>query len=123
LSEFSEDEKKRIETIKRTTLLPPALKDRKKSVSQPHYWFCIPGYAAQNYDDAYQEENDERVFLLSIREWEQYDFKKRKGVPYWLRTPYTIDSTVRVVGEDGYVYHKKADTESIGVLPAIIIKK
>ncbi len=92
-------------------------------MSQPHYWFCIPGYAAQNYDDAYQEENDERVFLLSIREWEQYDFKKRKGVPYWLRTPYTIDSTVRVVGEDGYVYHKKADTESIGVLPAIIIKK
>ena len=123
LFEFSESEKKRIEPVVRKTLLSPAFKDSKELGSQPHYWFCIPGFVTQNYDDAYQTENKERVFLLSVKEWEEYDFKKRKGVQYWLRTPYTMDSTVRVVGEDGFVYHKRAGMKSIGVLPALIIKK
>lgn len=123
LSEFSEDEKNRIATVERKTLIAPQYKALKESGSQPHYWFCIPGYVTQNYDDAYLIERPEKVFLLSVREWDAYDFKKRKGVQYWLRTPYTMDSTVRVVGEDGYVYHKKTDTENIGVLPALIIKK
>lgn len=109
--------------MKRRTVIPPAFADRKEYGSRPLYWFCIPGYASQNYDSAYQVENTEKVFLLSIKEWENHDFKKIKGVPYWLRTPYTIGTTVRIVGEDGYVYHKKADTENIGVLPAMIIKK
>lgn len=123
LSEFSEDEKNRIYITSRRTILPPALKDIRKYGNLPHYWFCIPGYATQNYDNAYQTENMEKVFLLSIKEWEAFDFKKIKGVPYWLRTPYTMDSTVRIVGEDGFIYHKKADTGHIGVLPAMIIKK
>ncbi|UZQ86528.1 DUF6273 domain-containing protein [Thermoclostridium stercorarium] len=123
LYEFSENEKNRILPMKRRTVIPPAFADRKEYGSRPLYWFCIPGYASQNYDSAYQVENTEKVFLLSIKEWENHDFKKIKGVPYWLRTPYTIGTTVRIVGEDGYVYHKKADTENIGVLPAMIIKK
>lgn len=123
LYEFSEHEKKRISSVPRITLLSPAYKYKKEYGSQPHYWFCIPGYAAQNYDDAYAVENIEKVFLMSVKEWESYDFKKRKGVPYWLRTPYSMDSTVRVVGEDGYVYHKKADMKNIGVLPALILRK
>ncbi len=122
LYEFSDSEKARICTLEKTTLLSPAMKEIKQSGSQPHHWFCIPGYATQNYYTAYQISNPEKVFLLSIEEWDKYNFSKRKGVPYWLRTPYTMNSAVRVVGEDGYVYHKKANMTNIGVLPAIIIQ-
>jgi len=123
LFEFSDEEKNRIDSVKRKTLLAPVFKDFKESGSQPHHWFCIPGYVTQNYDDAYQVEHPEKVFILSVSEWESHEFKKRKGAKYWLRTPYSMDSTVRVVGEDGYVYHKKTDMKNIGVLPAMLIKK
>lgn len=123
LHEFSDDEKDRICSSERITLISPAFADLKESGFRPHYWFCIPGYVSQNYHEAYQVKNAEKVFLLSIYEWESYDFSRNKGVPYWLRTPYMLDMTVRIAGEDGYVYHKKADTENIGVLPAMIIKK
>ncbi len=122
LYEFSDFEKTKIATIRMTTILSPAMKEKKQFGSQPHHWFCIPGYTKQNYDTAYRVENTENVFLLSIEQWEKYNFKKKKDVQYWLRTPYTMNSTVRIVGEDGYIYHKKANMTNIGVLPAIIIQ-
>lgn len=123
LYEFSVQEKERISSTSRTTLISPAFINKKEFGSQPHYWFCIPGYVMQNYDGAYGAENEEKVFLLSAKEWDTYQFKKRKGVQYWLRTPYTMESIVRVVGEDGYVYHKKVGMDNIGVLPTLIISK
>lgn len=124
LYEFTEEEKSRICITDRRTIIPRNdITDGEKYGSQPLYWFCIPGYASQNYDNAYQVENAEKVFLLSIKEWETFVFKKVKGGCYWLRTPYTIGQTVRIVGDDGFVYHKMANDRKVGVVPAMIIIK
>ncbi|NLN63802.1 MAG: hypothetical protein GX144_00025 [Clostridiaceae bacterium] len=123
LQEFSEDELKRILTIPRKTLIPPDVKDSREFGHQAHFWVSVPGYATQNYNDAYGILRNEKVFLLSVKEWEAFGLFRNKGAEYWLRTPYAQGRTVRIVGEDGYVYHKEADYDQIGVLPALVLKK
>jgi hypothetical protein len=123
LYEFTDKERNKILTVPRKTILPPYAADSSEFGNQPHHWVSLPGYTTQNYDKAYGVLRDEQVFLLSVREWEALSFKRNKGVKYWLRTPYANPGVVRVVGEDGYVLHKNADMSTIGVLPALYIKK
>lgn len=123
LSQFNNNEKMAIKTVQLKTVLAPAYKKYAESGYQPHYWFSVPGKTIQNYDNSYAMVSEERVFLLSIKEWESYKFDKKKGAMYWLRTPYTNENVVRVVGKDGYVYHKLADMKEVGVVPAMYIRK
>jgi hypothetical protein len=123
LSQFTLKEKSAIKPVLLKTLLSPAFKEQAEFGHQPHYWSCAPRNVTQNYDSAYAVISNERVFLLSVEEWDSYKFDKKKNTMYWLRTPYTNEQVVRVVGKDGYVYHKLADMQGVGALPAMYIKK
>lgn len=123
LYEFTQSERERILPTSRKTILAPYLSETRDSGYRPHYWVSTPGFVTQNYDDAYGIQQVEKVFLLSVKEWESHSFIKSKGEKYWLRTPYVIPGTVRIVGEDGYVYHKKADMNTVGIIPALFIRK
>jgi hypothetical protein len=123
LRQFTLKEKSAIKPVPLKTLLAPAFKEQAEFGRQPHYWSCALGNVTQNYDSAYAVISDERVFLLSVKEWDSYNFDKKKNTMYWLRTPYDNERVVRVVGKDGYVYHKLADMQGVGVLPAMYVKK
>jgi len=123
LYEFTETERNKILPVPMKTILPPDSVHNRDVGEQPHHWVSTPGYVTQNYEKAYGVIREERVFLLSVKQWEAFLLNRRKGERFWLRTPYAFPGTVRVVGEDGYVSHKRADMESIGVLPAIYIQK
>lgn len=123
LHEFTETERNKILQIPMKTILPPYSANDREVGAQPHHWVSTPGYVTQNYDKAYGAIDDEQVFLLSVKQWEAFLSNRRRGERFWLRTPYAFPGTVRVVGGDGYVCHKRADMESIGVLPAVYIRK
>ncbi len=45
------------------------------------------------------------------------------AAPYWLETPYAGNSgMVRMVDVDGYVYHKEASVDRIGIVPVICVR-
>lgn len=123
LFQFNEQEKQKIVEIPRKTIVSPNRQAFIQIGEQPHYWYTIPGYVEQNYDVAFGAIHQEKVFLLSAKDVDKYAFKKRKEAMYWLRTPYTHEKIVRVVGKDGFVYHKETGQSDIGVVPCMYIKK
>jgi hypothetical protein len=123
LEQFSQDELNRMIKVEMKSVVSPVF-DKKWTVgTQQLYWSALPGDTMQNYADAYGIIEKEQVFLLSVKDWEQYTFDKKKDKAYWLRTPYSNIDAVRMVDVDGYVYHKKAMEKDIGVLPAVYITK
>lgn len=123
LEQLSPEEQKRILSKEMKSIVSPDYSLISTTGNQALFWSCIPGDASQNSKEAFGIIENEKVFLLSIEEWEKYSFDRKKSAPYWLRTPYTNPKIVRVVGTDGYVYHKEANMKNIGVLPAVYISK
>lgn len=123
LSGFTNEQIDKITEIPLKTILSPDKSSLIQTGEQPHYWYCIPGYVIQNADIAYGNVNREKVFMLSVEDFDKYVINKRKGNSYWLRTPYTNPRFVRVVGQDGFVYHKEAVITDIGVVPCMYIQK
>lgn len=123
LYEFQETEKDKIINTPIKTILSPDKNTLIEEGNRPHYWYCIPGYITQNVDEAYSSVNNERVFILGVKDYDEYVESKKKSRSYWLRTPYTNSRFVRVVGLDGFTYHKEANTSSIGIVPCMYIKK
>lgn len=132
LEEFTEEERRMICTVKLRTLLAAADAEHAELGGRPHYWNSHPLYVKQNEDQAYARRMPERVFVLDAGQLQRYVSEKgrtlrKAGVnsgaaPYWVRTPYASGSSeVRVVGADGFVYHRDAMTESVGVVPALFV--
>jgi predicted membrane channel-forming protein YqfA (hemolysin III family) len=119
---FSNADKQKVIEMPMKTVLSPVHKNLIQLGYQAHYWYCIPGYIEQNYDVAYGKIDDEKVFLLSVKDYENYNFHKKKKEAYWLRTPYTNPRIIRVVETDGFIYHKEAK-DNMGVVPCMYIKK
>ena len=120
---FNQEEKEKIINTKRKTILSPDKDTLIKEGSKPHYWYCIPGYITQNVYEAYGSVYEERVFMLDVKDYDKYVKNKNKSHSYWLRTPYTKSNFVRIIGPDGFAYHKQANTNNIGVVPCMYIKK
>lgn len=120
---FTDDEKKRLVEQEYKTVVAPDLSSQATVGHEALFWYPILGDITQNYARAYGQMVRDRVFLLSVEEYEKYTFNKIKSGKYWLRTPYSISGTVRYVDKDGLVYHKMVWEDSIGVLPCIVINK
>ncbi len=79
LYDFTEEEKHCIRQIKKKTIVAPPYKEQVKMGSKSLFWYPIPGNLKQNYYEAYGNFNDEKkVFLLGVREYEEYSFTKKK---------------------------------------------
>lgn len=122
LYSFKDIDKENILDMDLKTVISPGYNNLIELGYQAHYWYCIPGYVEQNYDVAFGKIDKEKVFLLSVKDYENYNFNKKKSEPYWLRTPYTNPRTIRVVETDGFVYHKEAK-DNMGVVPCMYIRK
>jgi hypothetical protein len=137
LAEFSDKEKSLINCVKNKVLLSTFDKNRIEGGSRSFYWSNIPNLVDQNYDNAYYMNVEDKVFLLDVREFRKYIFdqhlqivkkynneRNSKAYPYWLETAYYGNSSmVRVVSTDGFIYHKDACVDDIGIVPAIYLKQ
>jgi len=133
LAGFGADERRLIAASERRTLLSYAGRAAATEGDQPYFWNSHPLYVKQNADRAYAVRETELVFILDIVELQDYAAAKGRtlrkpgggaaAAPYWVRTPYASGvSEVRVVGADGFVYHRDAATAAIGVVPALLIR-
>lgn len=142
LYEFTDKEKNAIKTIAHKSIISTFDIDLKNGGDTYYFWTnCIP-LLIQNYNNAFYQNVEDKVFLLDVKELKEYVYdnglKYRKAttanaakslsvtpgqyVNYWLRTPYaTRASFVRYVGSDGYVYHKDAYYGDMGVLPVLCV--
>lgn len=135
LKDFSRDEIKKIQLTKLKNVISHRFIDVKDGGERPFYWTSIPSSVNQNYERAYFQTTTDRVFLLDVNQLKKFvidkrlpivkkDLKTRRKVAYWLRTPYYNDTSMtRIVGEDGFVYHKYSSVKNIGVIPALYIQK
>lgn len=103
-------------------------KDLKEKGMHPLYWSFIPSATDWRDEEAYYYTIKDKIFLLDGFELNTYlihnhlDYKKKTA--YWLRTPMTGSSSlVRYMGTDGFVLHKDAVSEDVGILPALRISR
>ncbi|TLS52658.1 hypothetical protein FE782_08480 [Paenibacillus antri] len=133
LAGFTDEERKLLTAAALNTLVSAQRLDRKQFGDQPHYWSSIPRHAEQNYDRAYGRRASELVFLLDAQQLVRHVSMRGSfltkanpqgsATPYWVRTPYAGSaSMVRIVGEDGFVYHRDAAGERTGVVPAVFLR-
>ncbi|HZG84184.1 DUF6273 domain-containing protein [Paenibacillus sp.] len=132
---FSPEERRLIQPARLVNAVAAADKGRSQGGDQPLYWSSVPARAEQNYARAYFRETEDAVFLLDVRQLSRYAIERglapAKGghgtgvggaKPYWLRTPYASSaSMVRIVSEDGFVYHRDASSGAVGVVPALYL--
>lgn len=105
-------------------ILTDSDKELKEAGTHVFYWTFIPAHVDAGYEQAYNYETKDKVFLLDVHELKKYlvnnsiDHKKENA--YWLRTPMGSNpSMVRYVGTDGYIFHKDAAVDTIGLAPAL----
>ena len=135
LSGFSEKERAMIHQTKLKNILPYNRLQQKVGGEGPFYWTSVLPYVDQNYNRAYYNYSYDKVFLLDVEQLKKYvfdqglttvkrDSRSDDKVEYWLRTPYynRADMT-RMVGKDGFVYHKYSNINDINVVPAIYVNK
>jgi hypothetical protein len=139
---FTEEERKAIKTTSHRSILSTFDMKLKDGGETYYFWTNSIPLLVQNYDAAYYQITEDKVFLPDVKELKEYVYDNRlkcKRLPtvhaakspgvgadrysdYWLRTPYaTRPSFVRYVGSDGYVYHKDAYYGNMGVLPILCI--
>lgn len=125
---FTNIEKSSIKNVQLKNVLSYDKIENKDGGNKPYFWTAITTYVDQNYDtDAYYKNSSEKIFLLDTYQLKNYvldnkiDFKQ--NIRYWLRTPYYSNpSMVRIVDEDGLVYHKDANVKA-GIIPAMYIEE
>ena len=134
LKDFSTDDLNNIKRTKLKNVLSHNFVEEKDGGERPFYWTSIPSSVNQNYDQAYFQYTSDLVFTLDVKQFKEYifdqglstvkkDSQTKEKVPYWLRTPYySTTNMTRMVGKDGFVYHKYSSTDRIGVIPAIYIQ-
>lgn len=136
LEDFNENEINLIEDTKVKSVLSYMDISKAEGGNRPIYWTYTPMFVKQNYDNAYYITTMDKVFLLSINEFNEYVFNnklstekyyidngKKKKHRYWLRTCYYSNSSmVRIVEDDGFVYNKDTIVEDVGVVPSVYIK-
>ena len=130
---FSPEERRFIRPARLVNALSAADEARRQGGDQPLYWSSVPSRAEQNYARAYFRESEDAVFLLDVRQLSRFALERGLApakvvwaaggaAPYWLRTPYASSaSMVRIVGEDGFAYHRDASAEGVGVVPALYL--
>jgi hypothetical protein len=125
---FSSKEKEIINKIQLKNVLTYNNIQIKDGGNKPYFWTAITSYVDQNYDvDAYYKNSEDEIFLLDTFQLKNYVYDNninyKKNTRYWLRTPYYSNtSMVRIVGEDGLVYHKDANVKA-GIIPALYINE
>ncbi|MDF2678723.1 MAG: hypothetical protein K0Q97_3077, partial [Bacillota bacterium] len=125
---FSSKEKEIINKIQLKNVLTYNNIQKKDGGNKPYFWTAITSYVDQNYDvDAYYKNSEDEIFLLDTFQLKNYVYDNninyKKNTRYWLRTPYYSNtSMVRIVGEDGLVYHKDANVKA-GIIPAMYINE
>ncbi len=134
LANLSSEERNLLNAASLKTLGSSLRPERLPIGDQPHYWSSLPRDAEQNYDRAYGRYAEDLVFPLDAQQLSRFvagrgvsAAKKTtpRGEPtaYWVRTPYAGSaSMVRIVGEDGFVYHRDAASVRIGVVPAAFLR-
>lgn len=125
---FSSKEQEIINKIQLKNVLTYNNIQIKDGGNKPYFWTAITSYVDQNYAaDAYYKNSVDKIFLLDTFQLKNYVYDNnidyKKNTRYWLRTPYySNESMVRIVGEDGLVYHKDANVKA-GIIPALYINE
>ncbi|HHW00874.1 MAG TPA: hypothetical protein GXX36_15160 [Clostridiaceae bacterium] len=127
LKDFSAAETGLINNYKNKVLLSVYDKEKVEGGNNDFFWMHVPSLAAFGFDDAYHLYVNDKVFLLDIKQLTEYLSDRaaaiKRDYSYWLETVYYANSSmVRVVDEDGYIYMKDANADSIGVIPALYLK-
>lgn len=133
LEKFSPAERSLIRPAALRTIVAAPRAGNAEEGDQPHYWNSHPLYVQQNEERAYAYRREEQVFLLDAGQLQRLAAERgislRKSLAskgtasYWLRSPYASGlSEVRVVGADGFIYHRDAFTGGIGVVPALYVR-
>ncbi len=120
--------------IKQThkSILASEFTEYKQDGTLPFYWFAMPAYVRENADSAFYENVVDTITLPSVSDIHllfenglsiiKKDISGTKK-PYWLETPYfSSESMVRVVDPDGFIYHKDANLNAVGVVPIICVE-
>lgn len=129
---FSVEEKRNLLPKISKSLLAESFLNDADGGDRPLFWFAMPAFAKENSDRAYYEWVEDRVSLMDLVDLDKLFALEGRGIikrdmngkktRYWLKTPYySSDSMVRTVDTDGFVYHKDADVETIGIVPVITI--
>ncbi|PKM94091.1 MAG: hypothetical protein CVU84_11565 [Firmicutes bacterium HGW-Firmicutes-1] len=108
--------------------LTDADKNLKEGGTHAFYWTFIPAAVDWGHEEAYNYKTNDQVFLLDAHELKEYlvnnNLEHTKEEPYWLRTPMGSNpSMVRYVATDGYIFHKDAIEDTIGLAPALRLSK
>ena len=120
-----------INDTKLKNILPHNLIQEKAGGERPFYWVAVMSHVDQNYQEAYFNYASDKVFLLDVEQLKRYVHDQglsvvKRGdsgtkVEYWLRTPYYSNTNMtRMVGRDGFVYHKHANFEVCRCSPGYI---
>jgi hypothetical protein len=132
LQGFTAEEQSLIKTTSYKSILSTFDKDLSEEGITYYVWVNSVPLLLQNYHNSFSRTLEDKVFIPGVRELKEYIYdnglnvrREKDGVyeSYWLRTPYASRASfVRCVGKDGYVYHKDACCEYIGVLPMLVIE-
>jgi serine/threonine protein kinase len=135
---FSEKQRELILPRKHSVLLTEFDKSQADKGLEVHLFDAAPDSALQNYDDAYQQEVEDRVFLLSLKDYKRlvYDQRNILGTNfhlgqtvdsadyfrYWLNTPLgDVNHQVRIVDQDAQLINKSPNNGEVGVRPALML--
>lgn len=130
---FSVEEKRNLLPKTSKSLLAESFLIDAVGGDRPLFWFAMPAFAKEDFDRAYYEWVEDRVSLMDLVDLDKLFALEGRGIikrdmngkkkSYWLKTPYySSDSMVRTVDTDGFIYHKDADVQTVGIVPVITIQ-
>lgn len=142
---FTPEERDAIKPVRHKAVLSVIDKESAQGGSQLHSYTNTTAFeGVTNYDNAYYEQIEDFVFLLSIKELADYvqsrgwsykksgteealgrdesGLSKASNGSYWLRTPASANGEfVRYVYDGSFVYYSFANDGSFGICPAMYL--